>query len=92
MEIYWKIFYIQGTTVIPFLLQQLYLDIRLGFPFFCLMFLCWQNCWSEIVDLPILTESVLYEFVNPVALCVKCYQAIIWSKDFNTTDEVVHYD
>lgn len=56
------------------------------------MFLCWQNCWSEIVDLPILTESVLYEFVNPVALCVKCYQAIIWSKDFNTTDEVVHYD
>lgn len=93
VEIYWKIFYIQSrTTVILFLLQQPYLDIRLHFPFFCLMFLCGQNCWSQIVDLPILTESVLYEFVNPVTLCVKCYQAVIWSKDFNTTDEVVCYD
>lgn len=64
-----KIFYIQArTTGTLFLLYQPYLDIKLDFPFFCLTFLCWQKHWSKIVDLPVLTESVLYEFVNPVAL------------------------
>lgn len=56
----WMISYIQARpTVDAFPVTAALFRYEVGFSFCCLTFLWRQKCWSEIIALPILTESAL---------------------------------